>query len=189
MYGIEYLNISNKCVKELQSTQGFIMKQVCGLSKRSRHSGLLQAVNIDSANVYINNATKTLYRRLCATDSITRNLCIHFLNKYIVHGTLIPGTIIDRIVGMGISPSSLLSDKCSSHKYLPVDGLVDSLRAMLLSDNYIKPWSNEYILVKLLTRSFWLYIFLNKFTKFIYYIYIFVLIFISYSLSCYETIV
>ena len=61
-----------------------------------------------------------------------------------MHGTLIPGTIIDRIVGMGISPSSLLSDKCSSHKYLPADGLVDSLRAMLLSDNYIKTWSNEY---------------------------------------------
>ena len=154
MYGIESLNISNKCVKELQSTQGFIMKQVCGLSKRSHHSGLLQAVKVESANVYINNATKTLFRRLCATDSTTRNLCIHFLNKYIMHGTLIPGTIIDRIVGMGVSPSSLLSDKCSSHKYLPADGLVDSLRAMLLSDNYIKPWSNEYMLVKLLTRSF-----------------------------------
>ena len=154
MYGIESLNISNKCVKELQSIQGFIMKQVCALSKRSHHSGLLKAVNIESANVYINNATKTLFRRLCATDSITRNLCLHFcLNKYIMHSTLIPGTIIDRIVGMGISPSSLLSDKCSSHKYLPADGLVDSLRAMLLSDNYIKPWSNEYILVKLLTRS------------------------------------
>ena len=154
MYGIESLNISNKCVKELQSTQGFIMKQVCGLSKRSHHSGLLQAVKVESANVYINNATKTLFWRLCATDSTTRNLCIHFLNKYIMHGTLIPGTIIDRIVGMGVSPSSLLSDKCSSHNYLPADGLVDSLRVMLLSDNYIKPWSNEYMLVKLLTRSF-----------------------------------
>ena len=71
-----------------------------------------------------------------------------------MHGTVIPGTITDIIVGMDISPSSLLSDKCSNHKYLPADGLVDSLRAMLLSDNYIKPWSNEYILVKLLTRSF-----------------------------------
>ena len=61
MYEIESLNISNKCVKELQSTQGFIMKQVCDLSKRSHHSGLLQAVNIESANVYINNANKTLF--------------------------------------------------------------------------------------------------------------------------------
>ena len=42
-----------------------------------------------------------------------------------MHGTLIPDTIIGRIFGMGISPSYLLSDKCSSHKYLPVDGPVE----------------------------------------------------------------
>ena len=54
------------------------------LNKQSHLSGLLQAVNIESANVYINNATKTLFRRLCATDSTTRNVRTHFLNKYIV---------------------------------------------------------------------------------------------------------
>ena len=72
---------------------------------------------------------------------------------------------------MGTSPSSLLSDKCSSHKYLHADGPVDSLRAMLLRDNYIKPWSNEYMLVK--SISFLLCIFLIQFTKCIYYIYIY----------------
>ena len=54
------------------------------LNKQSHLSGLLQAVNIESVNVYINNATKTLFRRLCATDSSTRNVRMHFLNKYIV---------------------------------------------------------------------------------------------------------
>ena len=52
------------------------------LNKLSHHSGLLQAVNIESVNVYINNATKTLFRRLCATDSTTRNVRMYFLNKY-----------------------------------------------------------------------------------------------------------
>ena len=48
---------------------------------------------------------------------------------------------------MGISPSSLLSDKCSSHKYLPADGLVDSLRAMLLSDNYSQTLDQVFLII------------------------------------------
>ena len=37
---------------------------------------------------------------------------------------------------------------------LPEDGLADTLNNLLLQDNYIKPWSHEYSMVKLLTRSF-----------------------------------
>jgi hypothetical protein len=154
MYGVDSLDIKNKSVKHLQSAQDCIMKQVCGLSKQSHHSALLQALSIKSASLYINDATKTLFKRVCAINSPARDLCIHLLNDYIMHGILIPGTIIERLVRMGVSPSSLLSYTCSSHTYVPADGLVDSLRIILLSDNYIKPWSNEYMLVKLLTRSF-----------------------------------
>ena len=34
------------------------------------------------------------------------------------------------------------------------DGIVDSLRSMIFSENFIKPWCNEHILVKLLTKAF-----------------------------------
>ena len=34
------------------------------------------------------------------------------------------------------------------------DGLADTLHNILLHDNYVKPWSDEYSMVKLLTRSF-----------------------------------
>ena len=44
--------------------------------------------------------------------------------------------------------------KATSHHNMPNDGLVDTLRALLLCENYVKPWSNEYYLVKLLTRTF-----------------------------------
>ena len=155
MYGVESLDLSNKCVNSIQSTQGCIMKQVCGLSKRSRHSAILQALDITPASVYINDSTKSLFSRICTTDSPTRDLCIYFMNLFIVDNVLVPGTLVDRIVKMGISPTSLLCSKVkhSSHQYTP-DGLVDSLRAMLYNDNYIKPWSSEYLMVKLLTRSF-----------------------------------
>ena len=43
---------------------------------------------------------------------------------------------------------------------------------MLLSDNYVKTWCNEYMLVKLFNMYFLVYIYLVQFTKCIYYIYI-----------------
>ncbi len=42
------------------------------------------------------------------------------------------------------------------------NGIVDSLRTLLYEDNYLKPWSNEYLLVKLLTKSFQSYICLTN---------------------------
>jgi len=56
---------------------------------------------------------------------------------------------------MGISPASLIFPGCtnSSQPSDIADGLVNSLGFMLNNDNYIKPWSNEYLLVKLLTKS------------------------------------
>ena len=64
----------------------------------------------------------------------------------------IPGTLVDRVLGLGACPLSIYN------KYTPIQskksGLVDSIRAMLLTENFIKPWSDEYLLVKLLTRSF-----------------------------------
>ena len=38
-----------KHINNLNSAQGFIIKNVCGLSKRSHHSAVLQALDIVSA--------------------------------------------------------------------------------------------------------------------------------------------
>ena len=45
-FDLESINITDKCMKTLESTQGGIMKQACGLSKISRHtvSNLLRAL-------------------------------------------------------------------------------------------------------------------------------------------------
>ena len=155
MYGSECLAINDKCVNGMQSAQGSIMKQVCGLGKRSHHSALLQALDIPHASTYINDNVKSLFTRVCSTDSPTRDVCIHFINLFITESLIVPGTLIARIVKMGISPTSLLqcNNKRSSQTKVN-DGLVDSLSAILYNDNYIKPWSTEYLLVKLLTRSF-----------------------------------
>ena len=86
------------------------MKQVhvCGFGKRSRHSALLQAMDIPHASTYINDNVKSLFTGVCSTDSPTRDVCIHFINLFITESHIIPGTLIARIVKMGISPTSLL---------------------------------------------------------------------------------
>ena len=48
----------------------------------------------------------------------------------------------------------LLSKVCDRHDYVIYNGAVDSLRTVLFNEHFIKPWSDEYMLVKLLTRSF-----------------------------------
>ncbi len=111
MYGVDCLSLSDKCINSLQSTQGCVMKQVCGLGKRSRHSAILQALNIAPASMLINDSTKSLFTRICTTDSPTRDTCVHFLNLFITNHVLIPGTLIDRLIKMGISPSSLLQSR------------------------------------------------------------------------------
>ena len=154
MYGVECIKSTKRNIHDLHSAQGFVMKNVCGLSKRSRHSALLQALDITNAEESVNAATKSLYKRLCATDSPTRNLCIHLLGMYLSDGSTVPGTIIDRLVKMGITPLPMLLHHESRKDTRSPDGIVDSLSAMLLNENYVKPWSSEYLLVKLLTRSF-----------------------------------
>ena len=81
--------------------------------------------------------------------------CVYFIDLFVTQNILIPGTLVNRIVDMGISPAGLIFPGCtnSSQSSSTADGLVDSLRFILHSDNYIKSRSNEYLLVKLLTKS------------------------------------
>ena len=102
----------------------------------------------------IDKSTILLYNRLCVVDSPTRNLCMFMLRDYVSHNKLIPGSILQRIVNMNISPITAMFGTHSQSKShnLPEDGLADTLNNILLQDNYIKPWSQEYSMVKLLTR-------------------------------------
>ena len=67
MYGVDCLNISKNNLKDIQSTQGFVMKHVCRLSKRAHHSDILKALDIDNASVLINNSMKCLFKHICST--------------------------------------------------------------------------------------------------------------------------
>ena len=79
MYGLDCLSLTKRNIDDVQATQGRIMKHVCGLGKRSRHSALLQALGISNAGNVISECTKSLFNRICSTDSPTRDLCFFIL--------------------------------------------------------------------------------------------------------------
>ena len=58
------------------------------------------------------------------------------------------------IVSTGFSPLNVIFDYCKPVFSDPVDGVVDSLRALLCHDNFLKMYSEEHLLVSLLTRAF-----------------------------------
>jgi len=154
LYGVDCLSVSVNNVAKIQSTQDNIVKYVYDLSKRSHHSNFLQALGITGANTLLNEHNRSLFTRIFPNDSPTRNLCVYFIDLFVTQNILIPGTLVNLIVDMGISPASLSFSGCtnSSQSSYTDDGLFDSLRFMLYSDNYIKPWSKGYLLVKLLTK-------------------------------------
>ena len=79
----------------------------------------------------------------------------HLLPRFLFYGKMVPGILLDRVVSMGESPSK---QACNS-QHVPEtsvtnnDGLVDSIRHLLFTDNVTKPYSHENLLVHLLTTA------------------------------------
>ena len=78
-----------------------------------------------------------------------------FLSKFLTYGVCYGGTLLQRIVQSGESPSNVafnyIKRKCDIEYN---DGIIDSLRYLIYSDNYVKPWSEEHLLACLLTKCF-----------------------------------
>ena len=158
LYGMESIPLSDKDVKNLRTSQSNILKGVLGLSKRNHHSKLLLALGIPVIDDVIVKNTLSFYNRIFSVDSPLVQLQSNFLSDYLKTGCTVKNTLIDKIVTMGFSPLSVAMDasfKCKlSCKTQDDAGIVDSLQYLLFHDNYIQPWSDEYSLVKMLTRAF-----------------------------------
>ena len=72
------------------------------------------------------------------------------MSQYILTGKYIGKTLVGRIIDMGISPMYAAFNKVtlSPDVETEANGVVDSLRVMLSSENFIKPYSEESILSK-----------------------------------------
>ena len=156
-YGMETLDISKTQAKKLLSAQGSVVKRVMGIPKRSHHNNLIQALGIKATTDTINNNTLNLYYRLFQCDSPARDLQCQFLAHYLLTNERFQGTIIDRIINLGGSPTEIAfygTHKSTSIPPQDCNGVIDSLRHMLFNDNYIRPESNEHLIAMLLCNAF-----------------------------------
>jgi hypothetical protein len=69
LYGTECIPLSKSNLKDINSTQGTIVKSVMGVSKRSHHTELLQALNIEKVDSVVTRNSLNFYNRLFKVDS------------------------------------------------------------------------------------------------------------------------
>ena len=156
-YGFDAICTSKADLDRLQSTQGSLIKRAIGLGNRSHHSSVLQALDIKPICQMVENKTVRSFANFMSYDSPTRDITSYLMSKYIAEGVAVPGTIISRLLGMGLSPLlCAFNNKHFSRQNSSDDcnGVVDSLRHLLKHENYLKPYSDEHLLVRLLTRAF-----------------------------------
>ena len=67
----------------------------------------MQALDVTSAADYVKKSTISLYNRTCAINSPTRDLCIYLVNMFMSDSVRIPGTLVDRVLGLGACPLSI----------------------------------------------------------------------------------
>ena len=153
-YGLECMGSTAIQMRRLESAQGKLIKQSLGLSKLSHNTALLKALNIEKIEDIVNRNVLSLYSRIFKVERPARRLMQHLLSRFICYGETVPGTLLDRVVSMGESPSK----RAFNYQHVPQssatnDGLVDSIRHLLFTDNFNRPYSHEHLLVHLLTTA------------------------------------
>ena len=96
-----------------------------------------------------------MYNKIFKVEIPARRLMQHLLSRFICYGETVPETLLDRVVSMGESPSK----RAFNSQHVPETsvtnngGFVDSIRHLLFTDNFTKPYSHEHLLVHLLTTA------------------------------------
>jgi hypothetical protein len=153
LYGSECLNMSEQSLKTLDTTQGNLLKQALGFSKRCRSSTLFQALRVEKPSHLVSKNCASLMHRIMLTPSPAQDINACFLSLFLCKNVLIPGTLVQRLVGFNLSPVSCAFNKCKPVSD-PESGVVDSLRQLLCHTNFIKPYSEQHVLANLLLRAF-----------------------------------
>ena len=149
LYHLEIFKLKPGQQKFIESVQSFIIKRIVGFPKRSNHTALLQAVNIDDVMSSVTRNTLSLWWRLFQVGNPTRKLQIKLMKEFYNANGLIPGTILQRVVSAGFSPiKSLFTKQLNVNPEVnsPRDGVVDCLRYLICNENFIKPYSEERVL-------------------------------------------
>ena len=64
----------------------------------------MRALNLAPVGEIIKKAVCGLWNRLFMVESPMRDICSHFMARYIVSGEICPKTLFSRILNIGVSP-------------------------------------------------------------------------------------
>ena len=131
--GLECMSSTAIQMRRLEYVQGRLIKQSLGLSKLSHNTALLKALNIEKIKDIVNRNVLSLYNRIFKVESRARRLMQHLLSRFICYDKTVPGTLLDRVVSMGESPTK----RAFNFQHVPKtsvinnDDLVDSIRPFI----------------------------------------------------------
>ena len=149
----------DKTIGAVETTQGNMVKSLMGLGKRARSSPLLKALNIPKISDIIAKDTASVTQRIFCVPSPLRDLQTYLLSQYCIYGSTVCGTLLERVIKLGMSPLQLIFPGKGTDRPSPTppnnnDGLVDSLRFVLNHDDFNNPNTSLRQLAFLLTKSF-----------------------------------
>ena len=157
LYGLDAVTPNKLSLSRLESCQASLMKRFLGFQQRTHHSNLLAAVNVPNVDIILKRNTRSLFKRIFDVDSPSRDVCAFQLASYVLKGSVIKGTLIEKLVESGDSPIKLLFDRKYCVPYYDHNvnsGVVDSLRYLIMHSNFLKPYSDEHIIASLLVKAF-----------------------------------
>ena len=100
----------------------------------------------------LDSFTNILVKKLFGNDIVNRFAYVSLT----IYGIVPQGSLLERVVRSGQSPINLLINKPVNFNNVHsnvLDGHIDSLKMLLCHENFVKPYSDEHLLVHLLTTS------------------------------------
>jgi len=160
LYGTDSIALSNSDISLLESTQGKLLKCCLGFHKYCLTTPLLCALDISNIQSLLIASNASLFKRIMRIESPINRLSCYFLSLFILKKIVIPNTLIDRLIKANLSPIqciyniNIALNMYRTQKWKVESGTIDALKFLLMSENFIKPYSEEHVLSYLLLRSF-----------------------------------
>ena len=92
-YRMECMSYSKDQIRRMESSQGRLIKQCLGISKRSHNTAMLKAPNIDKVQNIVHRNVLNLYHRIFKIESPARSLMQFLHVRYITYGTTVQGSV------------------------------------------------------------------------------------------------
>ena len=155
-FALECCTLDKESLTKLESAQGTLVKGFCGISKRSHHTRLLEALDVPKIKPLVDRNCTNLFRNIFKTDSPARDLNIIFLAKFLFEDSdIVKGTLLSKILTCGFNPFDLMLGGSIPPHFSSRhggDGAIDSLRHLLHDEDYRYRDSLPHRLVKLMLR-------------------------------------